>query len=322
VAVTESFDLTDLEQTPASFAALEAFLAKTDTDDAPDATPEPPTQAPVGRPSRPGSLLPLLQDAAALFGEVVQADLTGAAEVLDNGTLLSRAIGTAGEDASASQTVAMTPPGAETSLSTYTLSAGNIITSSDLVADGRFDDEFLRGLGARSAVCVPLRLHDKPLGTLEFCRNKKQAFTPDDVQFLEVVTRQLSTLIRQIRDERSSRAKEQREPRKRTTAKGRGAELRTSPRRKYPYRQLIAPIVGDRLPAKTEFQPICCKDLSGSGFSLYMESPPSFHNLIIALGLPPHVKFFRAEVMRVQPEDHEGRKVYLVGCRLKVRVYL
>lgn len=315
--MTESFDPTDLDQTPTSFAALEAFLAKANEEDA----PRPPKKPSVNR-HAPGGLLPLLQNTAALIGETIHADLTGAGEVVENGTLLSRAIGTAGEDASASQTLAMECSGSVSSLSTYALSAGNIITCSDLIADGRFDDEFLQRLGARSAVCVPLRLHDKPLGTLEFARVKKQAFAPDDVQFLEVATRQLGTLIRQIRDEQTGRAKERREPKKRAVAKGGGAELRTSPRRKYPYRQLIAPIVDDRLPAKTEFHPVWCKDLSGGGFSIYLETPPSFHNLVVALGLPPRVKFCRAEVMHVQPVDHEGRKIFLVGCRFTVRVHL
>lgn len=270
----------------------------------------------------PQHLLPLLQDTAVLLGEIIRADLTGATEAVENGTVLIRGVGAAWDGEKTSQTIVpASSPGAHASLAAYTLQAGNTITSSDLVTDGRFNDDFLRRLAVRSALCIPVRPHDTTIGTLEFYRLRKQAFAPEDVQFVEVVSRQLGVLVRQIQNEQTDRTKQQ-HPRKRSEASRRGAELRTSPRRKYPYRQLIAPIVGAKVPSREDFFPVWCKDLSGGGFSIYMENPPTFHNLIVALGVSPHVKFYRAEAMHVQPIEYEGRRVFLVGCRLVTRVYL
>lgn len=268
-------------------------------------------------------LLPLFRDTAALLGEVIQADLTGAAELLEDSTLVSRSVGAGVHGEQAGQTLAyLSIPGTESSLSTYALRAGNVITSSEIAVDGRFNDEFLRDLGVRSAVCLPLRPYDKTIGTLEFYRLKKQAFVPADVQLIEVVSRQLGVLVRQIQDEQAAQVASHSEPRKQGSTSRQGAEARTSPRRKYPYRQMIAPVVGGRSPTREEFFPVWCKDLSGGGFSIYLENPPTFHHLIVALGLPPHVKFCRAEAMHVQPVEVDGRRIYLVGCRFTSRVYL
>jgi len=268
-------------------------------------------------------LLPLFRNVAALLGEVIQADLTGAAELLENGTLVSRSVGAGVEGEQAGQTLAYpSASGSASSLSTYALRAGNVITSAEIAVDGRFNDEFLRDLGVRSAVCVPLRAYDKTIGTLEFYRFKKQPFIPADVQLIEVVSRQLGVLVRQIRDEQAAQVASQSESRKQGSTSRQGAEARTSPRRKYPYRQMIAPVVRGRSPTREEFFPVWCKDLSGGGFSIYLENPPTFHHLIVALGLPPHVKFCRAEAMHVQPVEVDGRRIYLVGCRFTSRVYL
>lgn len=308
-------DSTSLHQPAADSITMEELLT------AVGGAPSPPARTSDSDASR--HLLPLLQDTAVLLGEVIRADLTGAAEVVENGTAVIRGVGTAWDGEQTSQTIPNpSSPGGEMSISTYTIRAGNTITSSDLLTDGRFNDEFLRHLDVRSALCIPLRPYDKAIGTLEFYRTKKQAFTSEDVQFIEVVSRQLGVLIRQIQDEQTDRTKQHRNPRKRAAAHRRGAELRTSPRRKYPYRQMIAPIVGQRVPSRDEFFPVWCKDLSGGGFSIYMENPPAFHNLIVALGLPPHVKFYRAEAMHVQPVELEGRRIFLVGCRFTNRVYL
>lgn len=277
---------------------------------------------PMSPPEVLGHFLPLLQDTGCLIGEVVGADLTGAAEVVQSGTVVVRAVGAAWSDESTSQTFALSgSSGGAKSISAYAFGAGNLVTSVDIVTDGRFDDAFLRNLAVRSVVCVPIRSIEQPIGTLEFYRVTKRAFTTDDVQFIEVMTRQLSVWIRQIQDEQTSRTKSHgRRPR--SAGKGRGAELRSSPRRKYTYQQMIAPMVGERTPSRAEFFPVWCKDLSGSGFSLYLSSPPTFHNLVVALGLAPHMRFYRAEVMHVQPVERDGQSSFLVGCRFTGRVYL
>lgn len=273
--------------------------------------------------ARSHHLLPLFEDLTALVGKIIHADLTGATEAVEKDAVLLRRVENARNGEKTSQTILhASSPGTHASLSTYALHAGSTITSADLVTDGRFDDEFLRRLSVRSAMCVPLRTQHRAIGTLEFYRLKKRAFAPRDVQFVEVVSRQFRALIRQLQNEQPDRTHPRSHPRKPKGDGRRRNELRTSPRRKYPYRQLIAPILGGRPPARKSFYPVWCKDLSGGGFSIYLEDPPTFHNLVVALGVPPHVKFYRAEALHVEPVEFEGRRAFLVGCRLIDRVYL
>jgi hypothetical protein len=273
--------------------------------------------------ARSQHLLPLFEDLAALVGKIIHADLAGATEAVERDAVLLRVIENARKGQKTSQTILhASSSGAHASLSTYALHAGNTITSSDLLTDGRFNDELLRRLSVRSAMCVPLRSHQRAIGTLEFYRLEKQAFAPQDVQFVEGVSRQCRALIRHLQDEQPDQTNPRSHPRKPKGNGRRRHELRTSPRRKYPYRQLIAPIVAGRPPARESFYPVWCKDLSGGGFSIYLEAPPAFHNLVVALGVPPYVKFYRAETMHVEPVEFEGRRAFLVGCRLINRVYL
>ncbi len=72
--------------------------------------------------------------------------------------------------------------------------------------------------------------------------------------------------------------------------------------------QRIAPVFGGRAPDETAFGEVRCFDLSATGFSYLTTTPPESDQLVIALGMPPHVTHFKAEVV------HETA-YRLVGCR-------
>jgi PAS domain S-box-containing protein len=68
-------------------------------------------------------------------------------------------------------------------------------------------------------------------------------------------------------------------------------EQRSSPRRAYQYRQLIAPLCGEAMPGREEFQEVVCEDISAGGISFYLPTAPEFTNLVVALGKPPMLTY-------------------------------
>lgn len=97
-------------------------------------------------------------------------------------------------------------------------------------------------------------------------------------------------------------------------------DLRTSPRRRFPYMQKAAPMVGDKMPSPDQFTAIRCKDLSGGGIAVVLDKPPDFEHLVFALGIPPAVNHVTARVVRTQRVKRNGRTRYVVGCQFVGRL--
>jgi len=95
---------------------------------------------------------------------------------------------------------------------------------------------------------------------------------------------------------------------------GKKAQRRGQPRRAYPYRQKIAPIIGGQLPAKDEFKELQCRDIGAGGFSFYSNSPPESDELVVALGSPPQLTYLTAEIAHLERVSQDGKKMYLIGC--------
>jgi PAS domain S-box-containing protein len=104
--------------------------------------------------------------------------------------------------------------------------------------------------------------------------------------------------------------------------KGLRKDLRSSPRRAFKYYQMIAPMFGGQLPARRKFFEVECEDLSAGGMGFYMNRPPDFDTLVVALGRPPEESYLTARVVRVMRADQNGERRYLVGCRFTGRVAL
>jgi PAS domain S-box-containing protein len=101
-----------------------------------------------------------------------------------------------------------------------------------------------------------------------------------------------------------------------------GPEKRSSPRREYQYRQAIAPMDGKRLPARRDFFEVECEDISAGGISFYLDRPPEFEYLVVALGKAPTLTWFAALVVRVVDRSAPDAPRFLVGCRFTGRVHL
>jgi hypothetical protein len=98
--------------------------------------------------------------------------------------------------------------------------------------------------------------------------------------------------------------------------------MRRSPRREYHYRQSVAPIYGGCIPARKDFREIECRDISAGGIAFYMDLPPDFDSLVVALGREPDQSFFTAKVVRVEKTQRNGQGRYLLGCRFLGRVQI
>jgi len=101
-----------------------------------------------------------------------------------------------------------------------------------------------------------------------------------------------------------------------------GPEARTSVRRSFHYKQLIAPMYGSVIPSRKEFFQVRCENISAGGFAFYIEREPDFEHLIVALGQGTALTYFSARIVRVMKKDVDGEELHLVGCRFSGRIHL
>jgi PAS domain S-box-containing protein len=99
-----------------------------------------------------------------------------------------------------------------------------------------------------------------------------------------------------------------------------GRERRKRPRRSFPYRQRVAPIVDGELPRPEQFVEIDCKDIGVGGFSYVAPAPPQSESLVVELGNPPEVTRMIAQIAHVTRVELDGTKQYLIGCSYSGRV--
>ena len=74
------------------------------------------------------------------------------------------------------------------------------------------------------------------------------------------------------------------------------------------------------MPAREEFQEVCCRDISAGGFSYMVEKIPKTKYVVISLGANSVLKGVLAEVIHVNPVEYDGEKMYAVGCRYTSQV--
>lgn len=136
----------------------------------------------------------------------------------------------------------------------------------------------------------------------------------------------------------------------------RGPGGRSAARRARSTAQRIARWDGARFPDASQFVPIQFRDLTRSGFSFLASSEPRFSTFVVEFGVPPHVLYLGAQIVRSIPviyhpsgeltrapdEEAEGgrggegergresaagsscgeqgKRMYLVGCRFTRRL--
>jgi PAS domain S-box-containing protein len=396
----------------------------------------------------------LIQDAAQLMAEMLDADYGAVAEcVPDAEAFTLRLVKHNGDAAGAVQTfrIPATPKG---SMAGYTLHERRVVLVDDLSLERRFDDPLLRRLQVRSAISIPLALHECGFGVLAALATTQRTFHPQDMCFGESVAHLLTTTMARKQSEdllanqrrmttsvldtidalvlelgpegrirsinraglaRSGFATEdvrhrpmwsvfcrpeeadalraalgrlktengpiecqsllvtkQGEKRRiawtcgpvrdqeghlqaviatgidisdRIEAERRaclasgentasnaytketletiegsvalvpsGRERRTQPRKPYPYQQLIAPVLGRRLPSRSDFTPVTCHDISPGGFSFMSPTPPESGQYVVALGRGRRLTYVIAQVAHMTRLEQDGERKYLVGC--------
>jgi hypothetical protein len=76
----------------------------------------------------------------------------------------------------------------------------------------------------------------------------------------------------------------------------------------------VAPARAGVLPADGNLVEVECRDMSRSGFSYWVVSPPEFEGLLVVFGEKPHDVRLRARVVHTEVVEHKGRLRTLVGC--------
>lgn len=94
-----------------------------------------------------------------------------------------------------------------------------------------------------------------------------------------------------------------------------GAERRTSDRKLFPYRQLVAPYISGIVPARDKFESVRCWDISAGGISFLLDVRPTFQTLVVVLGGPNGETLMSADIVRVTELDEDDAKGFLLGCR-------
>ncbi len=280
----------------------------------------------------------LLETAASLVARLLDADLGGVSEVVDSGTALRMTVASPGNcEWEEGRTVEELPLEMSKSMAGCAISKGGTVLVSDLAADNRFSEEFLQRQGVVSAMTVPVQLIDEPLGALAAYRTEQRAFTADDARFVEAIGQLLSSLVARFSAEEVLKKR-----RSTTGSKGVlrsveialaggigaeatpdvGEEARSSERHQYAHGQLIARMINGKLPAPADFFEVDCRDLSAGGFSFYLDNPPDFDALVVALGRRSALSHFAARVAHVAKVQHDNRQQYLIGCQFTERVYI
>jgi PAS domain S-box-containing protein len=97
-------------------------------------------------------------------------------------------------------------------------------------------------------------------------------------------------------------------------------ERRSRNRRAFPYIQVVAPFDDGKLPERTLFREVRCRDISPTGFSYLTPVAPDYKRLVVAFGAPPALMYLAAEVVHVSPFVFNGCNVFVVGCRYMGRL--
>ena len=141
----------------------------------------------------------LLQDAASLVAESLDAELSSVAELLPDGSAFNVRLSNAKGGA---PLVFQSGTGETESLAGYALGSGHPVLIADLAVDGRAVDARLSRQGVRSAIVCPLRLDDQAFGALGVYLSTPGRFTPSDVLFVETISHLITTTIAREHAER------------------------------------------------------------------------------------------------------------------------
>lgn len=158
------------------------------------------------------ALAVLLQDAAMLVGETLQAEWMGIAELRDGNQLVLQ-VSRAGPNVPFDgQHVHRTTLDAVDSMAAFALRSAHLVVSENVAADTRFEDLFLRRLGVVGAATIPLHLRGQPFGALGVYAARARTFRTEEIVFAETLGHLLSAssarvkLEEELKQERNFRS--------------------------------------------------------------------------------------------------------------------
>ena len=137
----------------------------------------------------------LIEDAAGLLAEVLDAPYSSVAEISPDGASLTVSLTGIKDDGPARPLVCQIGVKGEDSLSGYVLQVAHPVAVADLTKENRFRDSFLGKHGIRSALAAPLKLHDQAFGSLAACDTAVRNFDDADILFVETIAHLVATTI-------------------------------------------------------------------------------------------------------------------------------
>ena len=267
--------------------------------------------------------LPVLyEDAFSLLCETLNAELGGLGEVdADERSLILRMarFDFDGRSPWANRAAKLDPM---SSMAAYAMAENCAVISPELGQESRFVDPLLGESGVVSALTIPLPLGERPFGTIGIYSRQPHEFGQEDVQFAETLVHLLTAAIGRILAEAKTLEQESDEgqPRSEPAEKPTSKELRSSPRRRFSYSQLVAPMYGDGIPPRHRFFEVPCRDISRGGISFFLDHQPDFTHLVVALGRAPDLAYVTARITRiVEPATGEP---FLIACQFTGRVHI
>ena len=96
-------------------------------------------------------------------------------------------------------------------------------------------------------------------------------------------------------------------------------EQRRNPRWPYPVIQLVAFHDEDQQPTKKMLRAVRCHDISLSGISFFLSSPPPLKHCTVVLGRQPKMIFVRARVVHYEAQGASLRE-WKIGCQFIEKV--
>lgn len=146
----------------------------------------------------------LVQDAAALLAEMLEADGSGVAEISPDGKrLLVRLARTASAADDRQGMLCQWDTSGSDSLAGYVLQVAHPVMVTDLAGEKRFVDHWLRKHGIQSAVAAPLTLPDCSFGSLAAYSQQTGYFDEDDLPFVETIAHLVATAVGRSHAEKS-----------------------------------------------------------------------------------------------------------------------
>jgi hypothetical protein len=143
----------------------------------------------------------LMQDAAALIGEVLGVDMLAQGEVQGDAVTLTIRPRLGSESPLTPQVYTFSLDVAE-SIVGAALGTSELTVAANLAEDSRFHDASLVGLGLAGVMIVPLRVSGRPFGVLGAFSKGPREFTLDEITFAEIIAHMLNASIARVEAER------------------------------------------------------------------------------------------------------------------------